>query len=113
MGPAAPTTSAVAATPACREASRLARARQRAAGDTYSYGTVDERSVAPYEGGSVPWSLVGLVGLGVGGYALWHGATIPADQAADPAVIRRTRWRWITAGTILVVVGIFAFSQVS
>jgi hypothetical protein len=65
----------------CREASRLARARQRAT--TSGILSVDPGSsaFAPDTGSELAWGLIALFAFGAGGLSLWHGATMqtPAD----------------------------------
>jgi hypothetical protein len=92
----------------------VARARQRAAVDTFSEGTFDGRTAAsPETGLGHPWALLGVVAIGTGGFALSHGATMHADDANNPEATRRTRRHWYVAGIALLIVGIVALAQVS
>ena len=58
-------------------------------------------------------ALAGVAALGVGGYALWHGATLhdSEDADADTDALYRRRRRWIVGGAVLVVVGVLAIRQ--
>ena len=74
----------------CREASRLARARQREYVRTLETPGGTDPGVAP------PWVLVaGLTGGGM--FCLWHGYRINAE---DPEA-KAARRRWILAGLVL------------
>ena len=56
------------------------------------------------DGGAL-WGLLGLVSLGAGGWALWHGFTIAIDPEANSEAVSRARRRWLVAGAALVVSG--------
>jgi hypothetical protein len=74
----------------CREASRLARARQREIARTQDAAESIDAGVAP------PWVVVaGLAGGGV--FCLWRGWRIEAE---DPEAIA-ARKRWIMASVLL------------
>jgi hypothetical protein len=78
---------------ACREASRLALARQRNA-KWYEPGSPSfEDSVAPSEGSGISWAVVAVVSLGYWGYVLWKGPTLRRDEDVDQNAYRRTRRR--------------------
>src|SRR5271165_5489416 len=89
---------------ACREAARLARARQREAS---RYGT--RSAVAPFDGSDAAWK-VAVASLCGGGLALWKGVTLPREEVEEDA-FRRTRHRRILAGIGLVGFGLFVFSR--
>jgi hypothetical protein len=52
--------------------------------------------------------LAGVVALGVGGYALWRGTTLPKDDETDPETRRRSMVRLMVAGIMLVGLGTLA-----
>jgi hypothetical protein len=96
---------------ACREASRLARARQRSAQRSQMASPVYQDAVAPSDGPAVAWTVVALACFGSGGYALWRGATLQ-DQGDVEGTFRRTRRKWILAGAGLIAFGLVALSRV-
>ena len=61
--------------------------------------------VAPDGHPGLGLALAGMAAVGTGGYALWHGATmqLPGEEADEA---RRSRRRWLLAGTALVLTGI-------
>jgi hypothetical protein len=69
-----------------------------------------DHDVAP---AGVGWAIVGVVTVGAGGYALWHRATLRAQEDRDPKALRRSRKRWLFAGGVLVVFGIVAIRHAS
>jgi hypothetical protein len=96
---------------ACREARRVARARQRevqAWAPTDSVPGRPDRGVAPATAPGVGLALAGLGALGVGGYAVWHGATLPRDEDTDTDARRRAMVRWILVGVAVLGVGALA-----
>jgi len=100
----------------CRETARAARARQRAAQVWDPSVFVPEgpdSGVASPPAPGVGLAMTGLAALGVGGYALWHGATNRPEEHPDPEVARRRRRRWILGGLVLVVVGGLALRAVA
>ena len=101
---------------ACREEARLSRARQRAAQVWDPTGFVPEVSdagVASPRAPAVGVAMTGLAALGVGGCAVWHGATMRPEEHPDPEVARRSRRRWIMAGLVLLVLGGLALRAVA
>jgi len=97
----------------CREASRVARARQR----TVSQGRIARSEAQALEaeppGGEAGLAVLGLLSLGAGGVSLWHGATMHPDEERDPESARRTRHRWILAGVVLLIIGAVALRAVA
>jgi hypothetical protein len=74
----------------CREATRVARARQREIARTLDTTGSTDLGIAP------PWVLLAsLAGGGV--FCLWHGRRIEAEDAET----RAARRRWILAGLVL------------
>jgi hypothetical protein len=101
---------------ACREATRVARARQRevqAWGPSASVPGEGENAVALKGGRGVGLALAGVAALSVGGYALWHGWTLQAPDEANPEEPKCTRRTYLLAGTALVVLGLAALVWVS
>ena len=98
----------------CREASRVARARQRAVLEGHT-GAWDSHAPVASDGGAPGPGLVlaGLLAIGTGGYAVWHGATLPKDETTDLEERRRSMVRWIVGGMILVGLGALAIRQAS
>jgi len=100
----------------CREATRVARARQRAAqswGPSALVPGNTDTGVAPRPAPGVGVALVGLIALGSGGYALWHGATLEVPEDTDSEALGHSRRRWLFAGTVLVVTGILVLAWVA
>jgi hypothetical protein len=90
----------------CREASRLARARQRAVTERRTSSWGDEGAVAfRTSGGSNGRRFAGWLMVGGGLLSLWHGVTLEQSPDVDAEAYRRTRKRWYIAGGVLVAVG--------
>jgi hypothetical protein len=98
---------------ACREATRVARARQRAGSGWEPSAAVPESADYDVAPPGLGWALAGVVTVGAGGYALWHGATMDTQEDSDPEAVRRRRKRWLLAGGVLVVFGIVAIRHAS
>jgi hypothetical protein len=99
---------------ACREATRVARARQRAGSGWAPVGFVPTNpahDVALQGHPGVGMALAGVAALCTGGWALWHGATMPTDEDTDPEAVARTRRRWLLAGSALVLAGILVLAR--
>jgi len=91
----------------CREASRAARARQRAVSEGRTgqpWSAQGEPSSRPEMAG-VGLATLAVLGLGAGAFSLWHGATQSHDEASDPEAARRSRQLWVIAGIVLVILG--------
>jgi hypothetical protein len=96
---------------ACREASRLARARQRGAERCHLVSPAYGDAVASSDGPAISWAVVALVCLGTGGFALWKGATLQNHEDVDGSC-RRTRRKWILAGIGFIAFGLIAISRI-
>ena len=95
---------------ACREASRLARARQREAERCQLQSPVHENAVASSEDPAVAWTVVALACFGTGSFALWKGATLQDHRDVNQR--HRDKRKWILAGVGLIAFGLVAISRV-
>ena len=86
----------------CRAATRMARARQRAAvrGATPMDTTAGKSG---YEATYPAWGFVGVMMALAGGYAPRRGCTIRIEDTDDSRASRR---RWLVAGAVLVAGGV-------
>ncbi len=98
---------------ACREASRLARARQREAERCQLGLLVNEDAVvAPSDGPAFAWVVVALVCFGTGGFALWKGATLQKNHEDVDGSYRRDKRKWMLAGKGFIAFGLVAIPRV-
>jgi hypothetical protein len=91
---------------ACREVTRLARARHRGSSGLDATPTVIAPLPSEDDASFPTWTLAGVITACVGICALWRGMTMQIPDDTDTHAARRTRRRWCLGGVVLTAAGV-------